>query len=50
MQKKFEVNWKKIKGGCQSERKAAEMVSYSKMSLVTEKAEKRASNKIPYPI
>ena len=28
------VNRTKIKGGCQSERKAAEMMSYSKMPLV----------------
>ena len=34
MQYKFEVNQTKIKGGCQSERKAAEMISYSKMPLV----------------
>ena len=34
MHKKFEVNRKKISGGCQSERKAAEMISYSKMPLV----------------
>ena len=34
MHKKFEVNWTKIKGGCQSERKAAEMNSYSKMPLL----------------
>ena len=34
MHKKFEVNRTKIKGGCQSERKAAEMICYSKMSLV----------------
>ena len=31
MHKKFEVNQTKIKGGCQLERKAAEMKSYSKM-------------------
>ena len=31
--KKFEVNQTKIKGGCQSERKAAEMISYRKMPL-----------------
>ena len=31
MHKKFEVNRTKIKGGCQLERKAAEMISYSKM-------------------
>ena len=30
-----EVNQTKIKGGCQSERKAAEMISYSKMPLAT---------------
>ena len=34
MHKKFEVNRTKIKGDCQSERKAAEMISYSKMPLV----------------
>ena len=33
MYKKFEVNQTKIKGGCQSERNAAEMISYSKMPL-----------------
>ena len=33
MQKKFGVNQTKIKGGCQSERKPAEMISYSKMPL-----------------
>ena len=33
MYKKFEVNQTKIKGGCQWERKAAEMISYSKMPL-----------------
>ena len=33
MHKKFEENQTKIKGGCQSERKAAEMISYSKMPL-----------------
>ena len=31
--KKFEENWTKIKGSCQSERVAAEMISYSKMPL-----------------
>ena len=34
MHKKFEVNWTKIKGGCQSGRKAAELISTSKLSLV----------------
>ena len=34
MHKKFEVNRTKIKGGCQSARKAAEMKSYSKMPRV----------------
>ena len=34
MHKKFEVNKTKIKGGCQSERKTAEMKSYYKMPLV----------------
>ena len=33
MHKKFEVNQTKIKDGCQLERKAAEMISYSKMPL-----------------
>ena len=33
MHKKFEVNQKKIMGGCQSKRKAAEMISYSKMPV-----------------
>ena len=32
--KKFEINWAKIKGGSQTERKTAEMISYSKMPLV----------------
>ena len=36
MHKKFEVNWTKIKGGCQSERKVSQLNSYSKMPLVTE--------------
>ena len=31
--KKFEKNWTKIKGSCQSEREAAEMMSYRKMPL-----------------
>ena len=31
--KKFEENWTKIKGSCQSEREAAEMMSYRKMPL-----------------
>ena len=31
--KKFEVNWTKIKGGCQSERKVSQLNSYSKMPL-----------------
>ena len=34
MHKKFEVNRTKVKGDCQSERKAVEMISYSKMPLV----------------
>ena len=33
MHKKFEVNWTKIKGGCQSERKVSQLNSYSKMPL-----------------
>ena len=33
MHKKFQVNQTNIKGGCQSERKSAEMISYSKMPL-----------------
>ena len=32
-QELFEVNRTKIKGDCQSERKAAEMISYHKMPL-----------------
>ena len=35
MHKKFEVNWTKIKGGCQSERKVSQLNSYSKMPLKT---------------
>ena len=35
MHKKFGVRRTKIKGGCQSERKAAKMISYCKMLLVT---------------
>ena len=35
MHKKCEVNQTKIKGGCQSERKAAEMISYGKMPIGT---------------
>ena len=35
MHKKFVVNQIEIKGGCQSERKASERISYSKMPLVT---------------
>ena len=34
MHKKFEVNWTKIKGGCQSERKVSQLNSYRKMPLV----------------
>ena len=34
MHKKFEVNWTKIKGGCQLERKVSQLNSYSKMPLV----------------
>ena len=33
MHKKFEANWTKIKGGCQSERKVSQLNSYSKMPL-----------------
>ena len=33
MHKKFEVNWTKIKGGCQSGRKVSQLNSYSKMPL-----------------
>ena len=35
LHKKFKVNQRKIKGDCQWERKAAEMISYSKMPLVS---------------
>ena len=35
MQKKFEVNWLKIKGGCQSETKVSQLISNSKMPLVS---------------
>ena len=41
-----EVNQTKIKGGCQSERKAAEMISYSKMPLVL--FEEKYTEKYPY--
>ena len=33
MHKKFGINWTKIKNGCRLERKAAEMISYSKIPL-----------------
>ena len=34
MQKKFEINWAKIKGGCQSERKVATHNSKSDLLLI----------------
>ena len=36
MHKKFEVNQTKIKDGCQSERKAAETISFRKMPLASD--------------
>ena len=39
MHKKFEVNWTKIKGGCQSERKVSQLNSYSKMPLTQKRIE-----------
>ena len=44
MQKKFEVNRKKIKGGCQSGKKAEEMISHSKMPLAAETSRRYQSN------